>query len=1117
MSQSDDLYRIEAARIYLEQHVHNPVERQRALLCARQLQQWQIRGAPFLAAIAIPLLRRSSIPDDELKRLFGSRPLQLARAVINLLYSDVTQEHRRRSTTRRIYTEKLRRFFIAAYNDPEVVLVCIADRIATMEDIGSMSDIERLSWAEDIRRVYLPLLEMLGMWHFRRELGNYSLLIRDEASYRSYEADVQKHHEKNLQYAREISQNLHTAFKHANIHNALITLHENTPISINQRIESAPKREDRAIIASSNVLTVDILLEEERDCYYALGIVHNLWRPALRERGKDEMRFRDYIATPRFNGYRCLITTVLYPISESGKCLLEFRIRTQEMEHFNAFGVLAAIQSGKSPQNVWWKNTVGLEYIRIGTTASLSATIAVFTPMGELLFPLEQGSTVIDAAFRIHSALAPYARNFWVNGNPVDYRSELRNRDIIEIEFDPDFPSLEPVWEEYARTDTARIGIRRFIREQMREPHRGRKLIDEVLDREMNIYGMRYPKEKIDTLLTQFATQRGYHSLEALYVSIINNEAGISPDEVAAYLIDSELTQYIIQADGKPLPTRYVSLARTWMQERAHRKWDRNLRVLPGVDIVGKWNRRSKEPVLVVHRAESQYIKHDTDLVPLRWRTTSSQREVAEISLSAPINSPALGWIINNIYKIGIDNTENRIGIQSVNAGIQNGSMNIELTIDAPSKEGIMNVDNMLLTMQREGHIIKYRMWSLFPGQRIQIAKATDRRHRNPYTLRKIEDQSMFFGRQDEMNRIINLIQEGESFIVLYGQPRIGKTSLLYQLCEHFLPQACNVLPIQIDLQSVSPMKMDRIFRTLADATAQKIAEQFKRSDERRNLRLKDSELEKDPFQNFVKWVQRVEQQLQGTRLLFVIDEFTRAEGEVRNKVLEEEFFNAMQYFCDMKVGFLLCVHEHVYGTNSIGWSLYQRGIGVKLELLDHVAAAQLIQHPLEQHYKLDPRFVDTILELTNGHPYLIHGLGIELMHTMSQREDTYISLDLLNDVAYRFVTAGQNYFKHYKIFLSNEGLFILWVIANLAASDPTRAGWVTSDEVRTAIQKQAKSPLHDIKVSQRIGELRSAGLLASRESGGQAYYRITIGLVAQWVRHVNTTPITLLDLSRND
>ncbi|MBC7871765.1 MAG: bifunctional (p)ppGpp synthetase/guanosine-3',5'-bis(diphosphate) 3'-pyrophosphohydrolase, partial [Chitinophagaceae bacterium] len=524
---------------------------------------WPIGNRALVAALLLPLIRSELLSEQDLIMRFGSRPVNLARTVLRLITSDNPVDGRKKPPQRMFQAEKLRRMFITAYSDVDAVLVCVADHLARASYLNEVSEQEQQLWAQENTSVYVPLTEMLGLWSYRHVLADLSLSLTDKAQYEKCESKVTAYCQRHEMLFSQIAPELLHRLELEGVHDAEINLHETTPANLYRRQQQSTHDE-------SAMLRIDVLLETERDCYHALGIIHNRWSPVNRPISTaspvSEERFSDTIAAPRYNGYRCLITTVMADENRLSPRLAEFRIRTKAMEQVNIRGVLGARIDPIPVRNAWWNDKAAADLLNARDTQTLTGDICVFTGAGEVVYPLRKGTTVIDLAFKTNPALAPYIGDIHVNGAAVGHDYELRHRDLVEMAHDARYPALKPEWEDFARTSSARAMIRRFLKQQERSPHHGRALIDAALARETEIYEMRYPAERAEQTLIRLARRYLCSSLDTLYLRVAEGE--ILAEELANAMIEDELVGHIVLENGDSWPLDKMQIARTWGHEQ---------------------------------------------------------------------------------------------------------------------------------------------------------------------------------------------------------------------------------------------------------------------------------------------------------------------------------------------------------------------------------------------------------------------------------------------------------------------------------------------------------------------------------------------------------------------
>ncbi|GAB4524924.1 MAG: hypothetical protein OHK0046_40120 [Anaerolineae bacterium] len=1087
----------------LTSSVRNPAIMQHILDTIDVLVGWRMGAPALIATYLLPLIRQELIPAKQLVSHFSASTVQVSRRAARLIYYDNTAEIPTQAAQQ--HAEKRRQLFLHAYNQLDSVLIAVAARIASARQLSIMRETEQQAWAQQTLDVYVPLMEMLGLWAHRDDLGNLSLMVLNQTLYNDLAGHALRYYKHHENHFARIRNHLFLMFEEHGLSGVQITLHDMSQASIYRKMQRARQFSAHFNLDDIGKLTVDLLVRTTRDCYTALGIIHHEWQPSHYTSNLLDERFHDYIAAPLYNGYSALTTTVLCPDERSTRPV-KFRIRTHEMEEINKYGVISAQHITAKPKNAWWLNS---DLKQIVSDTPPDDSIFVFTPTGEVIHHLKPGSTPVDLAFKIHSELGPYARQFRVNGEVVPHYHTLHRGDLVEIEYNLHYPSLTPDWENAARTGTARDNIRRFLKRREQSPHKGRQLIDDVLKREMGIYEMRLTPDRIEDSLQKIARRMHCNTLDALYMQIV--EGSVAPDDIAATIIEEEFSAHIVLAETNLRPKVPVRISRNWMTEKASRKFTKASRVMPGVDIVGRYTGKGQGRRLVVYRADAENAPSGEDAVLLRWRTSLDLREAAEIDILAKPESFVIGMVLNAVYGVSKDNEAQRMTVHRFQSDLQETALNINMVVDAPSFEGLYRLQEALTAIQRGSYILDYKIWQLFPGQKLVLSGKQDKRQQNPYTVSKISNRSMFFGREDEISSIIEFLHDHKTPIVVSGQKRIGKTSLLYQLCENLIPELCdNIIPILFDAHSLGAFDAVHFLYELAETTYDKVLQRINRIEDRRALHLRERDLRERPFVVFARWVKRLEERLGGQRLLFVVDEFTTTEEKHRQGNLADDFFDGMQWLVDSeRIGFLLCVHNHVMKERGRSWELLQRGPVVRLDTLDWQSAARLVQQPIERIYKYEPGVVDHILTLTNGHPYFVHILCQEIVKNVSRRDgDSVTEMDLERAVQV-MMQSGPHYFNHLYDRHDDTSFDTLRIIAY-------HEEWVSRDEIQEARGRYGLSTDGKI-IAKTLGDLSSAEIIEGVKRSQKVVYRIKLPVFKLWLQRHVTDQIISVDRKREN
>lgn len=1070
---------------YLDAHIPNMKIRRHAAESVVFLSLWEVAEPVRVAALLVPLMRGKVFDDEWLINTFGSRPVQIARIAMRFGFQGVDIAH---PTSQRDYAKKLRNLFVCAYIDVESAFVCVADRIAGASFVNEMSYEEYQAWAAETLAVDVPLLELLGMWEQRQNMANLALHLSDPPRYDEYEYYIRSYYDRYEADFDIIQQNLHEALEHHQISNAQIQMHETTPASVFVRHEKDAKRGmmfDRANVGS---LRIDVIVKDEPSSYHAMGIIHNLWTPSA------SRPIRNEIASPRYNGYRALTTTVNCDIIQQP---VEFRIITAEMAEVNAKGVL----SRRKIKNAWWSDADLLVQIGIMETGRLDNDICVFTPIGELI-TLKQGSSVVDFAFRVHSKLGPFAQTFIVNGESVPYHHRLQHRDLVEIEYNRLYPSIQLEWAEAAETSIARSNIRRYFRESSDNIHKGRKLINEVLDRECLIYNMRFSHQQIEAGLKQAAEDLGCNTLEALYSSIAGGQ--IAPDSIVSGMIERELVAHIRLPDSlrQEVVNPRITLAKTWMTQPESHKFKPSMRVVPGKDIVGKLvGKGSKHPKLIVYRQDDPLAPSGEQAIQLEWGGGDLQREGAQIIVMGSAANNVAWAVLDalNVAARGID--DSNMLIVEMHTQITNGMHKLDLTLSTANATLFPAVEYRL-TMLRNHQLIKsYKLWKLFPGKRVLVAGLSDRRHRNPYSPNFIQNSEMFYGRGRELNEIVRHIEGGGNFVILHGHKRIGKTSLMHHLATDTLPNALgDIIPVMVNAQEAAPFTEESFAEGLLFDAWDAIQPSIKRNEDRQTLEIGEQLTPANPLRDVVRWVKLAEQ-LTGKRLFFLIDEFTIAEEACTNGYIDESFFQRMDAIVDGgSLSMMLCIHNTVLRRpgSKLG-NLQQRAKVIWVPELDERDAVALINQPVNQFYQYAQGVEDEIIQLTNRHPYYIHTLCNELITAASMRDNPLITKADLQKAVERVLHSAPIHFAHFQSAAADDtGWKILEAIARISGTNNLE--WVEIERIKDVMFLVTEG-VTSVDVHNRLMNIYNAGGIEKDSSTGKVRYRIAIGLFHKWLQ----------------
>ena len=445
--------------------------------------------------IAALLFRCLDLEEGTAQRVrdeFGSVVADLAEGVVRMGEIGALssrQQPAKRPEQQAAQLEALRKMLLAMVQDARVVLVKLADHTQELRHaVKSPQDLQRREVAELTRDIFAPLANRLGVWQLKWELEDLAFRILEPEIYKRIANLLDEKRVDRERYIEGVIALLKVELARAGIRGE-VTGRPKHIFSIYKKMQ----RKGIDFEALHDVRAVRILVDEVKDCYAALGLVHNLWSPIPKE-------FDDYIARPKSNDYRSLHTAVIGP---EGKAV-EIQIRTREMHQHSELGVAAHWRYKEESRRdrrydekiAWlrqileWKDEVSDagELAEQFKTELFADTVYVLTPQGKVI-DLPRGSTPIDFAYHVHTELGHRCRGAKVDGAMVPLNTPLANGQQVEIlaakQGGPSRDWLNPQLG-FLRSPAARTKVRQWFNRQNFEADaaQGRALLDKELQRQ---------------------------------------------------------------------------------------------------------------------------------------------------------------------------------------------------------------------------------------------------------------------------------------------------------------------------------------------------------------------------------------------------------------------------------------------------------------------------------------------------------------------------------------------------------------------------------------------------------------------------------------------------------
>jgi GTP pyrophosphokinase len=532
---------------------------------------------------------------EEIETLFGPEVARLVDGVTKLSKIETMPENERAA-------ENLRKFLLAMSEDIRVLLVKLADRLHNMRTLHFIKSPEkRQRIARETMDIYAPLAERVGMYEYMHEMQALAFRELEPEAYATITARLEALRSQDGGQVDAIALKIKQRLAEAGL-KVEVYGREKHPYSIWHKMSERHVSFEQL----TDIMAFRVITETEEDCYRALGILHTTWQflPG---------RFKDYISTPKSNGYRSLHTSLMYENSMR----VEVQIRTREMHRRNEFGLAAhwAYKQGDKPdgQVGWLRDLIEIvdashdaeELLEHTRMAIYQDRIFAFTPKGAL-FQLPKGATAVDFAYAVHTDLGNQTAGVKINGRLMPLRTPLANGDVVEIIKNPHAaPQLS--WLAFVVTGKARAAIRRAVRmrERAEVAEIGAKLFDEIAARVPARIGKKAIRAAVERLGMEepddlmYAIGAGKISDRAVMEALVPGcTAGIAEDE------HWERRERAISIRGLT-PGVGFDLARC-------------CHPVPGDRIVGI--RRKGEPVLV-HRIDCLELASgvDSDWIDLAW------------------------------------------------------------------------------------------------------------------------------------------------------------------------------------------------------------------------------------------------------------------------------------------------------------------------------------------------------------------------------------------------------------------------------------------------------------------------------------------------------------------
>ncbi len=483
---------------------------------AKILAGLQLDEATLAAALLHDVVEDTATDIEEIRAEFGDEVANLVEGVTKLTRVKFqSREHAE--------AENYRKLIVAMAEDLRVILIKLADRLHNLRTIEYLGKQKQLQKARETLEVYAPLAHRLGIHALKWELEDLAFQTLHPRKYEEIKQMVAERRTDREELVREAAMVLQKELDKVDVP-ADISGRAKHFFSIYDKMAKKGREFNEIYdLTAMRVIAERTGDEGTRDCYGALGLIHSLWKPM-------PGRFKDYVAMPKFNGYRALHTTVIGPQGRP----LEIQVRTRDMHETAEYGVAAhwLYKKGKKEKDrdaewvAWVKQLMDegttdeadpREFMKTFRTDLFEDEVHVFTPKGQVK-TLPAGATPIDFAYAVHTDVGHRTVGAKINGRIVPLHYQLKNGDFVEILTSKQGRGPSRDWMSLAKSSRARNKIRQWFSRETREDAEAKGR--EALENALKAQNLPYAKLRGSATLAQVIRETGFKKAEDFYLAL---------------------------------------------------------------------------------------------------------------------------------------------------------------------------------------------------------------------------------------------------------------------------------------------------------------------------------------------------------------------------------------------------------------------------------------------------------------------------------------------------------------------------------------------------------------------------------------------------------------------
>ena len=641
------------------------------------------------AALLHDCVEDTPATEEEIKKLFGEEIAGLVSGVTKLdkiAFKSKEEEQ----------AENFRRMFFAMAKDIRVIIIKLADRLHNMRTISSLSEERQKAMARETLEIFAPLASRLGLSYLKCELEDLCLKVLEPAVYDSLVGEIALKRAERQELVNYICARLTSLLTELNIKGEVSGRPKHF-YSIYKKM----KNNNRTFDQIYDLTAVRVIVENVKDCYEVLGMIHTMWKPI-------PGRFKDYIAVPKPNNYQSLHTTVMTTYGMP----FEIQIRTYEMHKIAEYGIAAhwkykenrgAAANELDEKLEWLRGVMDVE----SQTSSpqefyeslkfdlYSGQVFVFTPKGDVV-TLAEGATPVDFAYYVHSAIGNKCVGAKINNKIVPLETKLNTGDYVEIITSNLSKGPSRDWLRFVKTSQAKSKIKAFFKKELKEDNikRGKDMLEKEAKIRGYVLGNLMVPKWLDVIMQRYSIS----SLDDLYASV--GYGGFTVNQILSKLID-----FYKKEERAKAPVKTNSSARMLSSGGVIVKGHDDLLVriskccnpVPGDDIVGFISRGRG---VAIHRKSCPNLKNIEDfrLIEAHWADAANAPFAVAMQIEAKNGNGLLARITALI-------SEMKLTITNLNARVDkadNAIINLSVTVGSISEfDGIVNKIQLLPDVEK--------------------------------------------------------------------------------------------------------------------------------------------------------------------------------------------------------------------------------------------------------------------------------------------------------------------------------------------------------------------------------------------------------------------------------